>query len=278
MNEMFLPDYGMALLVDAADGDLVDLVRDEGIETSTTVDKDFRIAGNGSCILNVRTTFEGSAANHARALSESMTPDQLTRHHKSDQARVYPNLVVQQPVSVVDDVDSNRVTTSASYRIDSFWNRVDADGAWAIFSPNEVTDEFVIPENHPRRTPLGLNHPCHVTVHTKVQLPGRYAIKNETKQVKTSSVAITHGVRLVGQTLSIDTEYRTLRDNVPQSEVAGYRTQVQNLSNGTSFQIARPTVSGYVPSSSRWRCRSASASLVPTSQLSCVGSDLGSSE
>lgn len=196
-------------------------------------------AGDAPTPYTVVTVLEGSEAESTRYRLASENRAELEKRYVNHYARCYPGVTVASPITIDDDVDENRITTTERYLIPAFWKRSDA--RQRLEAPIEVPDmdeALRYPRTTVRGSPLQLGALVDFVHTTEVRLPRDWVIKPETMEVKDPAFEFRREVVLnEGRTLVLKDHYISLADHVSASDTPRYASHMEQARQQLSYML-----------------------------------------
>jgi hypothetical protein len=238
LDELTLPDYGVALLLDGQAGDLVEVVRDRGTPPLTRVDKRYGLRLRGASSLEIVTSYTGARANAVREGLESLAPGALEDMCLQYLAEQHPRAEPVAAPTVEDDPEANRLTVRERYRIPDVFGRE----RLAVVGCVELAGEFTWPVALQRVHPFALPPPGRFEQHLEAELEGLGLGPSLPQTTRVSDGAFRFESRcgVSRGRLTIDASFETLRDHVPARDVARYADALERANAALHREVYPP--------------------------------------
>lgn len=250
LDQLYTPDYGLALLVEPNATALAALKPSGFAESSIEVAEayDFQnYAGNVS--LRVHTTYRGGEADNLRSSLASHSQDEIRKSYLNYYARAYPHIKPGNPPRFQDDRAKNVLICDESYVISEFWqpDKNESDRISGEFSAVTIRELPKRPDTPVRTMPLAVKYPARVTQVIEVNLPEVARFKREKSEVSDPAFHFSYAAEPSEKRLTLRYDYEALADNVPASATARYVSKLENMWNMTSYVISVPAKSAKLP-------------------------------
>ncbi len=242
--DLYVPDYGKALLVRSGETGLVDVERDSASSGSLRTRTMYTVDDEDSIDLAVNTCSEGGRAEGFRASLADTTPEQLQERYLAYYRRPDLQITPLREVQVEDDRDANRLCVSEGYRLDGGWTE---EGDWYLFDLYEPELMRLLPvqEDPSRKVPLALPERLHEVDDIVIVAPSTWDL--EADDASTENPWFRYTRKISRQELSDGTQVFTLRhelevldDQVPVEGLARYGEARREASEELGFQLSRP--------------------------------------
>lgn len=239
LDEFTLPDYQVALLLDARAGDLVEVVRDRGTLPATRVEKRYVLRAHGDSSLEVLTTYSGARANVVREGLESLAPgalEELCLQYLSEQ---HPRALSEAPPEVSDDPEANVLVVRERYRLPDVWGRERLASVGCV----ELAGEFTWPVALQRTHPLAVPHPGRFEQHLEARVEGLLPSVPQERRITDGAFRFESRYAVSGGRMTLDAAFETLRDHVPAAEVARYASALERANAELHREVHLPGAS-----------------------------------
>lgn len=208
-------------------------------ESGYRVEESYEVKDYHSAVpFTVKTMYWGDEAAHQRSRlvttdRETMTRDALNFYAKSDRS-----IRSLGPVEIVNDEARNQFMIEERYVIDKFWDGTSRD----FYADSIAHDPLSAPQVVLRKLPLAVQHPLRVVHQVRVKLPDSdWDIEDRSAEVAAEAFRLTRSTRFLGQTLSLDYEYRSLVDHLPAAKVQGYLQDLERAKDALGYSISYRT-------------------------------------
>ena len=217
-----------------------DLFRSELAET-------FRLpAFGGDAELDLQQRFVGLQAEQMRMTLARFDPERLKRALLTGPDRRYPGITLIGTPEVADEVDQNRITVRAKYKVPNL--AAEANGAWTMrFVPTNLQGSVVNPPAVARNWPLVLpSYPTTVIYSAEVQWPAGVSglIEPRAQRVVNAQFNAEVAQSFRGNVSRVALQFEPLAPAVPAKDVARLLDDVRKLDRlvGGTMSVARNQV------------------------------------
>ncbi|MGC1551111.1 MAG: DUF3857 domain-containing protein [Rhodanobacter sp.] len=226
LDNLFQPDFGLALIVGPGTQGLTDMKRSEAASSASRSLYALFDASAGfdkPVPYTVETTTKGESAEWLRATLSSINRVDLQKNYLNFYANNYPHITVAAPLQVRDDEQSNSIIIGETYVIADMSSPSDDDKrrVAGIHMP-DIVRVLRDPEVTIRKSPLRLAYPLDVSQRTEVLLPGEWPIKPSSTTIDDPAFRFEQTEKLRGRRLIITDHFQGLTDEVPAKDMARY--------------------------------------------------------
>lgn len=173
--------------------------------------------------LTVTTVVEGDRAESLRQTLDGNSPDEIEKQFLNYYASYYSDIRSGGRMTVSDEADKNRVTTTEHYLIENMSKWYESEQQYAVNLHAPDIDDLVTDPSTPIRTaPLALSHPMDVSVRTEVLLPRDWPIKPESSKVEAPAFLLERNIDLSERKLIIRDRFRTRLDEISAADTPSY--------------------------------------------------------
>ncbi|MDX6766100.1 MAG: DUF3857 domain-containing transglutaminase family protein [Candidatus Methylacidiphilales bacterium] len=222
LSQIYVEDYGRALLVREGESDLVDMHPTPESMPRTEVTESYDCqTPDGPTLFSVRTVYRGAAAEEARNDMASSGREKLQQDYLEYYAHTHRFIRMAQSLSWKDDPEANTVECSESYLVDGLWRTTESGSREAEFYPQMIRDLVEKPSQAVRRTPFSIDHPRDLRLLTRVNLWQPWNLHEETDQMDSPAYRLERKTSLEnnGRTVVFLEHFRTKKDHVLPGEV-----------------------------------------------------------
>lgn len=252
LARLYQPNYGYALVVDAATRALTQMPAVPASARSRTVQAvfDARTGTDKPVRFTVTSVLEGASAEDMRNTLASENRDELQKKYLNFYARYYPGIAVDRPFTVREDGRANRLTLTEQYVIADFWKRAEArKRREAEIDVPDVAAYLRRPATVVRHAPLALVHPLRLTQRTEVLLPSAWKIEPEHIVVKDPAFEFEREIAYAAaeRKLTFVDRLRSRADHVMPADVARYVANLDRANDAIGYALYTPDRSAAPP-------------------------------
>lgn len=240
LSRIYQPDYGLALLVDPGTRSLSSMstsVRPPAKQSIHTL-IDASAGLKQPVRYSVTTVAEGASADRLRDTLASNNREELQKQYLNYYTHYYAGIKVEAPISVVDDVEENRLTQTERYVIPEFWTRAEEqkrDEA-EIYAPD--TEQYLRrPSQSVRRAPLQLGKPLELTSTTEVILYETWGVKAERTVIEGPVFRLERDVASKGRVVTLTDHYSLRAEHVMPEDIARYVANLDRARNALGYVL-----------------------------------------
>lgn len=242
LDDIHQPDFGLALVVAPGHTDLVPM-RAPGWQAplrEVHVSIDAREGADAPAGLEVRTVLRGASAESMRAELASKGSRRIGQDYHAYYIGFLPGLENTEPLSVEDEIASNRITLVERYRLPSFWSAPDANRRRTANVPGfDVLGELKLPAAGIRRAPLAVAHPVDFLQVTDIRLPEDWPLDMDDERVEDPAFRYERRYERLerGHRIRITDRYTSRADHVEAARVPEYIARMRQAREATGFEL-----------------------------------------
>lgn len=240
LREIFQPNYGYALVIDAKTRNLSEMSYSRANTLSRSVHVIFDASrGVGQPVdFKVQTSHIGASAETLRDTLRSTTVDSLQKQYLNFYAQYYPNLRVAQAVIVEDAANKGYISTTEHYVIDDFWQQSEQKQRQeAHIRAPDLESYMNGPDKLIRLSPLRISYPADLNHLTELRLPSNWKIKTGTETVEDPAFRFYRVTTIEGNTVFFKDRFRSKTDEISASDTARYASNLKQARNILNFTI-----------------------------------------
>ena len=240
LAHLFQPDYGVALVVDAATQTFTAMkdLSATPAKRSVHIIFDARDDFGKPVRYTVVTTNEAEAAELQRASLSSMNVGDVQKNYLQYYAKSYPGITVAAPLVINDDKINNRITTTETYTIANMASKPDKNGRHTVDISTPDTDELLRdPAITIRKAPLQVNYPLNVSQTTEVLLPSEWPITPSTASIEDPAFTFERTLKTEGLRFIITDHFHSLTDEIAAKDTARYTGNLARARNELGYQL-----------------------------------------
>ena len=243
LDKIHQPDFEQALVVridTRALRNMAPVPRLNKRRVNVTIDA--RDGKDNPAQYTIITVVEGNEAEGLRYRLSSENRDETEKRYVNYYARYYPGVKTASPITVDDDVQANRITTTERYLIPEFWKHSEEkQRLQASIEVPDLNDALPYPRNTVRNSPLYLMPPLELVHTTEVRLPDEWTIKPETLNVKDPAFEFQRDVALDGRTLVFTDRFQSRMDHIAADETSRYAANMERARQHLNYVLYQGT-------------------------------------
>lgn len=231
-------DFVNALVIDPATRGLeaIPRSRPDGSVKDVQLVFDLRAGADKPATLEVRTRFEGTAADSMRTAMSSRSVAERTADYVDYYASYYPGIQSAGSLAVEDDVDANVVVVKERYRLERGFRPRGGQTVFEVF-PDELYAYADGTDTPNRTTPLAQAYPARVSQSFEIRLPEEWPARSASVTVDNPAFRYESNVRYRNQVLKIAYRFESLTDRVPVEGVRQYLADVQRMYDDLGYEL-----------------------------------------
>lgn len=241
LDHVFQPDFGRALVVDAATTDLVPMTNPASARSRTEVNAtyDAREGFAGTIGYTVRTRSIGGMAESARERLLSQSAEDAQKGYLNFYARTFPGIKVAQSFEVDDNAGDNAIGVTEHYAIDNLSRATGAPHAFTTAFEFPDTESLLAdPSSTVRHAPLFQLMPLDVTNTTEILLPMNANIKSHSWRVEDPAFTFERTVSTKGDRhILIADHFVSLADEIVPDDVARYTANLRKARESLGYAL-----------------------------------------
>lgn len=232
-NNLYLPDYGFALVLSPNSNELEDMkskpISDAPLEsilekyTITNLDQPGRLV--------VKTEYRGIEAMHMR---QKLAGDKvkMQKNYLEYYSKRFPKIEVLRPLSVSDDEKTDTLTIIETYKLSNSWDWSKKDKKYYFFvSFNHLTSKLHKPGTLKRITPIKQTYPINSHYSAEIILPDAplwwSKLKPKTKKLSNDFFTAYKKSFFVDNRWKVETRLKTSTDVIPATDAENYHKAIK---------------------------------------------------
>jgi len=241
-DNIFLPDYGVALVLDESKGGLVPIessaFQNPKIETNEVFTfEDY----SGAVTLEVKTEYYGREADRMRTYFSSNSSESIKKSFLEYYANDYDGIRSNGEVAGKDHPEENRYTVTESYVIKEFWEKEDEGDDWgAYIIPRGIYDELSAPKRTDRRMPYGLAHPRKMEHSIQIVLPSKWSDANYSDEISKNAFQFSYEAVTSGNVTNLSYRYASKKNRVTAKDVPAYSKAIEDAEDLAWYYLEIP--------------------------------------
>ena len=241
IDQIFLPDYGKALVVKEGVSALEEIPLSTGLPELDVISvfslKDYESPIN----LSVKTIAFGSEADALRFHSAQRDLKEIGKDYLNFSARFYPGISQVLPLELKDNRAENRIDTTETYSVSNLWTWNEDDAQWTVeFYGDNLNNMLPQPDTSIREMPLAIPYPLHRRQTVCINLPDAdWDIPPEDNTIEHQAFSFTYSRRLSGKQLKLTYECRTKTAQIPAADVSSYLAKREEMQNALVCSLYR---------------------------------------
>jgi hypothetical protein len=192
--------------------------------------------------LGMSTVYRGSEADNLRRTLRRETAAELGTGYVNSYKRQYSGIRALGAPQVTDELGSNKLTVSESYRIEHPFETDDSGKKHFAVERDVISAHLRTPAAPARTMPFALEHPVDSSEHIRVRMPQPFPVKDEV--VKIEAAASFHydsRVSHAGNDVLLEYRYRTVTDTVPREVLEEFLKKRAAAHDDTYFTFTTGT-------------------------------------
>lgn len=244
LGKIYQPNFGVALVIAPGQRALTQMpTNDHLYGTHVQETFDLRPGFNEPVTYEVRTRFHGYNAEDNRHLLAEDGAKAIQEKYLRFYSQYYEGLASTAALEINDYSAQNERRIREQYRIDSFWERDEADDLWrgSIYASSLYT-YLEKPEQRQRHEPLYLEHPVNIRQTTQVLLPESLTIHQSvfTEQNQYFKFTSKTSCNSNSKTLTLAYSYQSYTDTVTAEALAEYMSALERVHAEMDYHLNRP--------------------------------------
>ncbi len=242
LDKIFLPDYGVALVLDDSKGGLAPIESSGFLNPKIETDEVFTFEDySGSGKLEVKTDYYGREADRMRTYFSSNSSESIKESFLEYYANDYGGIQSNGEVVGKDHPEENRYTVTESYAIKDFWEKEDEGDDWgAYIIPRGIYDELAAPKRTERRMPYGLAHPRKMEHSIQIILPSKWGDENYADKISKNAFEFSYDAVVSGNVINLSYYYTSKKNRVTAKEVPAYSKAIEDAEDSAWYYLEIP--------------------------------------
>jgi hypothetical protein len=193
----------------------------------------------GGATMEVRTIFEGSAADAERSDLSNSRFAVVQRNYRNYYADQYPDIMLAEDIKVEDNREQNRLITIEKYLIKTFWEPENETGKKIYCRVRAMTLEsyFNISKSLERDAPYRLAHPLDMRHEIFIHTPSDWKITSDETHIENDYYNYAYKSSYRDSLITISTEYQTKSDAVPVDAIKTLVSDHEKMMGNSSFYL-----------------------------------------
>lgn len=243
LANLYQPDFDLSLVVAPETKSLTSMKNPASVRSKRSIHVvlDARQGFTKPVRYDVKTVYEGGAAEFQRDSLSETNREELQKNYLQFYANSYPRISVAAPIVIDDDKLMNRVTIQERYFIANIASKPDANGKRDVYIETPDMDELLgDPKATIRVAPLQLRFPVEVSQKTEVLLPEVWPIEESNSEVANPAFSFSRTVKSDADRLrfTIEDHYQSLADEVSAREVPRYTESLARARDAMGYNLS----------------------------------------
>ena len=225
LSDYSSPNYHYGLVLKDGVKKLESIPVNENSETR--VEEYFVLNGVGGVAeMYVNTVYSGSDADSQRSYFASSGLNNIQNNYLDYYSKLYPEIVIKNPIEFIDDRDQNKIVVTESYTINNFWidNEQNEGQVYCEFYPLTLESYVNINKSLNRSLPYYISYPLNYHHKIKVDLPQEWNASSENLEIKSDSYHYNYSVTYSNEVLDINHSYRTFTDHIKSDDMREFKS------------------------------------------------------
>jgi transglutaminase-like putative cysteine protease len=235
LDQLHNPAYERALVVREGSSGLEKIALGAESESRTVINETYTaLRFDAPALLEVATTYYGGNADGMRALLAEESVAELGRAYLNHYSQIDAAVTSEGVPKISDDQNANALTITEKYSIPDFW-----DNRSRHFVSDAIRKKLARPVVLRRLMPLAIPYPLNVTTIAQVHLPkALFHPDDDSGRIDNTYMQLEYNYAFNRDTLKLQYHLRTLQDNVPVEQVAGYLKDLDRMRDAIQFDIS----------------------------------------
>ncbi len=237
------PNFGLGLVLNKS-SDLTPLTS-TGVGYQKEIQTFTMDSIGGNAKMEVRTIFEGSAADRERSQLSNARLEAVQKKYKDYYADQYPDIVLAEDMQVEDNSEENKLITTEKYFIKTFWEKEIETSEKIYCSVRGTTLEsyFNVSKSLKRDAPYGLEYPLDKRHEIRIHTPTDWDITPDKALIENEYYKYAYSASYSDSLIVISTDYQTKADAVPVNAIETFVSDHGKMMENLSFYLSwDPTV------------------------------------
>ncbi|MDB5142667.1 MAG: hypothetical protein JWQ66_1380 [Mucilaginibacter sp.] len=225
---LYYPDYGKGLILDAKSQGLADIPLSKGGEINChenyTVPKDPK-----KVELDVITTYTLNEADKIRGRLASASTSETEKNYLTYYQKTYPKIELADSITIKDDDEKNEITTIEHYLVPDFFKKDSTSERYeASFYADYISDQLTN-INAKIRYPRTVSFPCNINYTVGVLLSGPWNIEEKRHELKRDAYTFSSKITAIQDTLILNYRLNYLKSFIPINKIDEYAADVKEI-------------------------------------------------
>jgi hypothetical protein len=235
LADLFIPDYGYALVLDEGTTDLQPVTPGRINDYNITETLDTRYYDTSW--FSITSVYSGGAADDLRGMFAETSEKDLEDTYRKYYGALFDDIRQQGHINYSEDSEKNTVTVSKRYAIPQLWNTEKNGKRYFEFRSRILEQNLPDPADAPDNTPLGLNYPFNVHYTLNIVLPEDLGFSDSPLHIHNDSYQFDFVPQINGSNMTLHYTLKTLRDNIPAADLQQYKADYKKIADRISFQL-----------------------------------------
>jgi transglutaminase-like putative cysteine protease len=239
---IYFPDYGKALVLAQGTTTLTSIPESQAGGISYIEEYDVSDPQKPA-MLTVHTTYTLNKADDLRSYFANQSKSDLEKSYLDYYSKTYPHIESADTVTIKDDKQNNTFETIERYKIDDFLEFDSANRYYeASFYAAMIRNQLPVVGNK-KDYPIAVEFPYNIHYAIHVNAPIRWRIDHKNEQILRNAYRFTYDVSAAGDQLSVEYDFKYLKDNIAAGEIGEYEKDRKKIVNdylSYSFTYSTP--------------------------------------
>lgn len=194
----------------------------------------------GSARMEVRTIFEGSAADRERSYLSNTRREAIQKKYKDYYADQYPDIALAEDLQVEDNREDNKLITIEKYFIKAFWERETepSEKIYCKVRAMMLEPYFNVSKSLDRDAPYGLDHPLDKRHEIRIHTPTEWHVIPDEALIENDYYKYVYKVSYSDSLTVISNDYQTKADAVPVNAIETFVSDHGKMMENLSFYLS----------------------------------------
>jgi hypothetical protein len=235
LADLFIPDYGYALVLDQQDTGLQHVTPGRINDYVITEALDARYYDTSW--FSITSVYSGGAADDIRDMYAETSEKDLEESYRKYYSALFDDIREQGHITYKEDSEKNTITVCKRYAIPQLWNTEKNGKRYFDFRSRILEQNIPDPTDAPDNAPLGLDYPFNVNYTLNIALPEDWDFNDGALHLHNDSYEFDFVPEIHGSNMALHYTFKTLKDNIPPKDLRQYRADYKNISDRISFQL-----------------------------------------
>ncbi|GAA4470436.1 hypothetical protein GCM10023093_31720 [Nemorincola caseinilytica] len=229
-SDIYFPHRGQALVLAPGTKELTTMP--EGAAGEVRYTEIYDITDTKDAVsLTVNTTYYGHEAEVIRRELATKSKSSIEKNYLDYYLKTYPGIERKDTLAVLDDIRSNTVETIEHYTINDFFDHDSVAHNYPVsFYVSSIRNVLPSVKNN-KKYPIAVSYPYNMHYTIQVNAPLQWQIQDRSETIERDAYRFAQNVSTNNNTLSLEYEFRFLKDHIAPEDIAQYEADSKKLIN-----------------------------------------------